>query len=164
MRTASRATERPPTSAVAALTAAAALGLVHGAFTLYWGAGGDALVGTLGDRITETFGHLRWVLLPVGLVKIGFALLPFTTWARGSAVRASRIVSWLGGAVLIVWGGVNTVIGNAVLSGIINVDGGYDRDGMIGHAWLWDPMFLAWGVLLAGALLLSPAPAPSTRS
>lgn len=159
MRTASRVSGPLIGPASAALTAAAVLGLAHGAFSLYWGAGGDALSGTLGDRMTGTFADLRWALLPVGLVKIGFALLPSATWARGRVVRPARAVSWLGSAVLIVWGGVNTVIGNSVLSGMIEVEGGYDRDGMIGHAWLWDPMFLAWGLLLVAALLLTPAPA-----
>ncbi len=29
-------------------------------------------------------------------------------------------------------------------------DGGYDRRAMIGHVFLWDPLFLVWGLLVAG--------------
>ena len=54
--------------------------------------------------------------------------------------------------MLVVWGGLNTVVGNLVLAGWIVPDGGYDRAGMIGHAWLWDPLFLAWGLALAVGL------------
>jgi hypothetical protein len=66
--------------------------------------------------------------------------------------RRLRVVSWAGAVLLILWGGVNTVTGNLVLSGIVEPDGGYDRDGMVGHAWLWDPLFLVWGAALAVGL------------
>ena len=54
--------------------------------------------------------------------------------------------------LLILWGGVNTVTGNLVLSGTVEPDGGYDHDGMVGHAWLWDPLFFIWGVALVVGL------------
>ena len=60
---------------------------------------------------------------------------------------------WVGAAVLIVWGGLNTVVGNLVLTGVIRPGSGYDRAGMIGHAWLWDPLFLAWGIALVMGLV-----------
>ncbi|MGO1553452.1 MAG: DUF3995 domain-containing protein, partial [Candidatus Corynebacterium faecigallinarum] len=72
--------------------------------------------------------------------------------------RIIRGISWAGSALLIVWGGVNTVTGNLVLSGLVEPDGGYDREGMIGHAWLWDPLFLVWGVALAAGLWFSRRP------
>jgi hypothetical protein len=57
--------------------------------------------------------------------------------------------------VLIAWGGVNTLTGNLVLAGVVVPAAGYDRDSMVGHAWLWDPLFLVWGIALALALLLT---------
>ncbi|MGI8459476.1 MAG: hypothetical protein ACR2LI_15380 [Propionibacteriaceae bacterium] len=53
------------------------------------------------------------------------------------------------------WGGLNTVTGNLVLAGVVHSAGGYDRDAMVGHAWLWDPLFLAWGIAVAVTLLLT---------
>lgn len=39
-----------------------------------------------------------------------------------------------------IWGGLNTAVGNLVLAGVIQPDSGFDRPGMIGHAYLWDPL------------------------
>ena len=50
------------------------------------------------------------------------------------------------------WGGLNTIVGNLVLAGAIVPEGGFDRTGMIGHAFLWDPLFAVWGLALAVAL------------
>lgn len=45
-----------------------------------------------------------------------------------------------------VYGGLNTLVSGAVLAGIIRPEGGYDAIAMVGHAWLWDPLFFVWGV------------------
>ena len=42
----------------------------------------------------------------------------------------------------------------AVLTGLINVVG-TDRLGLMGHAFLWDPLFALWGIALAAGLVLS---------
>jgi hypothetical protein len=69
-------------------------------------------------------------------------------------------VCWAGAALLVARGGSNTVVGQLVLAGVIQPDGGYDRAAMVGHAWLWDPLFLVWGISLAiGLWLTRPAPA-----
>lgn len=49
------------------------------------------------------------------------------------------------------YGGVNTIVALAVLTGLVRPDGGYDADAMKGHAYLWDPLF----VIRGGALVLS---------
>ena len=119
--------------------------------------GGDWLLGTLGHELVDTFAGRRWLLLPVAALKLGFAALPILLAASGRlGDRTWRPLCWLGAVVLLVWGGVNTLTGNLVLVGVLHPDGGYDHDGMVGHAWLWDPLFLAWGVALAAALLLVP--------
>lgn len=134
----------------AALAIAALVGTVHGLFSLYWGAGGTWLLWSLGERLVDAFAGMRWVLLPLGLFKIGCAVAPFILaragWPRR---RLSRVVCWLGAATLVTWGGVNTVAAHLVLSDVVHPEGGYDHPGMIGHAWLWDPLFLVWGAALA---------------
>lgn len=45
------------------------------------------------------------------------------------------------------------IVANLVLAGMIPPGLGYDRPGMIGHAFIWGPLFLAWGVALAAGLL-----------
>ncbi|WP_235531315.1 hypothetical protein [Phycicoccus sp. Soil748] len=37
------------------------------------------------------------------------------------------------------------MVANLVLVGAIHPSSGFDRPGMVGHAWLWDPLFLLWG-------------------
>lgn len=75
--------------------------------------------------------------------------------------RAVRALSWVSASVLIAWGGANTVVSNLVLAGVVTVDGPIDRPAVVGHAWLWDPLFLAWGVLLAVGLWLSRSRRPA---
>ena len=65
-----------PTAARTALSVAALAGLVHGAFSLYWGVGGSWLVDTLGEDLVDRWEDNTAVLLPVGAVKILAALLP----------------------------------------------------------------------------------------
>lgn len=160
----SAGTTRPTRAAKFVLASAALAGIVHGGFSLYWGVGGDVLVTTLGDRIVTAFADRRWLLIPVAVVKIGFALLALTlpTWRR--AARLIRALCWSGAVALVAWGGANTLIGNAVLSGIIQPGNGYDRDGMAGHAWLWDPLFLLWGILVVAGLLLTRTPRGRPRA
>src|SRR5699024_7803161 len=139
-----------------ALLTAAAAGTVHGLFSLYWAVGGDWLLESLGADLIETFADSRWLLLPVGLAKIFAGVLPLL-WARWAwpVPRLSRSACWVGAFVLVLWGGANTIVGNLVLMGVITVEGGYDGPGMVGHAWLWDPLFLLWGASLVLALSLT---------
>lgn len=138
---------------VVSLTIAALLGTAHGLFSLYWAVGGTWLLATIGHQLVAAFAEARWLLIPVGLVKVGFGLLPSALAAlRWPRPRLWRPVCWLGAVVLIGWGGANTVTGNLVLGGLIHPTGGYDRQAMMGHAWLWDPLFLLWGLALATGL------------
>ncbi|WP_156384338.1 DUF3995 domain-containing protein [Marmoricola sp. Leaf446] len=133
----------------AGLVVAAVAGTLHAAVSAYWGLGGDALLETLGRRVVEQFADARWVLLVVAAVKLAGALVPPLLARRGRLGRGWRVLCWLGAAVLVLWGGLNTVVGGLVLSGVIDPDGGYDRPAMVGHALLWDPLFLVWGIALA---------------
>jgi hypothetical protein len=79
------------------------------------------------------------------------------TWpCRGR--RAWRRLAAVGAVGLIVYGLVNVAISWAVLGGLVTPEGGYDRDAQLGHAVLWDPLFLLWGLLLAGGLTLTRQP------
>jgi hypothetical protein len=135
------------------------LGGVHAGMSLYWGLGGRWLLSTLGDRLVSQFAHLAWALVPLALLKAAGAVLPLWLDDRGWPARAwTRSSVWAGAAVLVAWGGANTVVGHLVLSGVIKPDGGYDHAGMVGHAWLWDPLFLLWGATLtAGMRATRPA-------
>ncbi|MDF8265207.1 DUF3995 domain-containing protein [Luteipulveratus flavus] len=154
-------TARTARSAPPALSAAAVAGVLHGAISLYWASGGDWLIETLGQRLLDAFADSRWVLFPVGVAKIAGAVVPLLLARRGLLNRVLwRVLCWIGALGLIVWGGLNTVVGNLVLADIIRPDGGYDHAGMVGHAWLWDPLFLLWGLCLAVGLRRSSGHQP----
>lgn len=130
--------------------AAAVLGTIHAVFSIYWAAGGTWLVWSLGSSLLATFEGREWFLFPVGVVKLIAAASPLLLARWGwPGRRTTRAACWLGAGVLIIWGGVNAVVGNLVLAGVIQPEAGYDRPGMVGHAYLWDPLFLAWGVAVA---------------
>lgn len=136
--------------------AASALGGIHAGFSIYWATGGTILTWSLGSDVVASFQGREWLLAPIGAIKLLAAVAPlalaFWDWP---ARRVVRSICWLGAVVLIVWGGVNTVVANLVLVGAIEPESGFDRPGMIGHAWLWDPLFLAWGAALAISLVAS---------
>lgn len=132
-----------------------AAGVVHGLFSLYWGAGGSWLLPTIGRQMLEAFGEDRWLLVPVGLVKVGCAAAPVLLARHGLLARGPwRAICWLGATVLVAWGGLGATSALLVLGGAVRTAEGYDREGMIGHAYLWDPLFLLWGLSLAACLVL----------
>lgn len=143
-----------------ALLLAAVVGVIHGAFSLYWAFGGTWLLETIAVDASSLEG-LGWLVVLIGLAKIAFALIPLTgdirTITFGNLRTYGRSIGYLGMIALIVYGGVNTVGANLVLGGIIPRDD-YDLPSMIGHAWLWDPLFLLWGVLLLIGLLRTRRP------
>lgn len=149
-----------PLAARAAVVTAAVLGVVHAGVSAFWMLGGTWLLETLGERVLTTFDGRLWLLAPVVLVKLVAALVPLTLLSGPDGRdarwrRPIRALSWLGAAILIAWGGANTVVSNLVLAGAIDPGGPIDRPAVIGHAWLWDPLFLAWGVALAVGLRLT---------
>lgn len=132
------------------------IGSVHGAFSLYWGLGGTWLLKTVGAELVESFADKWWLIVVVGVVKIVAAGAPWLLERWGWPLsRVTRFVTWLGAMLLIGWGGLGAVVANVVLAGFVSRPDGYDRDGMIGHAWIWDPLFVVWGLSLVTGLLAS---------
>ena len=149
--------QRPPSShrpiARIGLLVACVAGLLHATSSLYWALGGRVLLPTVGqwavDAVERSPVGAALLLGLIGLVKATAAVVPVAVeYGRLPGARLWRGVSWVGGLLLIAYGGVNVVAGGAVLLGIIRPDGGYDREAMIGHALLWDPLFLIWGAAL----------------
>ena len=140
---------------------AAATGCLHAAFSLYWAVGGTWLLATVGQWAVRARAESPLVvgggLAAIGVIKLVAALAPVLTERRGPSWlrRAVRAIAWIGAGGLVLYGGANMLIAWLVLGGAIRPDGGYDRDAMIGHAALWDPLFLVWGVCLAIGLWLT---------
>jgi len=79
--------------------------------------------------------------------------------ARAGAALGRRLARpWLltangaAGAVLIVWGEANVLVGALVLGEVITPAAPVDEHALRWHVFVWDLWFLVWGVLLAVAV------------
>ncbi|MCC2307560.1 DUF3995 domain-containing protein [Cellulomonas chengniuliangii] len=155
-------------AANAAVLVACGAGLVHAASSLYWALGGRWLLPTVGDwavRAVDRSPVRAGLLLgAIAVVKALAALIPVgVARDRLPGTRFWRAACWVGGAFLVVYGGVNVAVSSAVLLGVVTPDGGYDEQAMVGHALLWDPLFVIWGAALIVWLRLSAAPTEGRR-
>lgn len=136
---------------------AAAFGFGHALISLYWATGGTGLLSTVGTWAVELSEQepekAALVLLVVAAGKVTVAAAPLL-----SVVGVLRTPRWLlalyvlAAVALIFYGGVNTAAAWLVIGGVIAPDGPPDPGGLFGHAVLWDPWFLIWGILLAAGL------------
>ena len=145
---------------------AGALGVVHAAASLYWALGGRWLLATVGrwavDLSVQAPLTADLALGLVALVKLLAAAVPIgVAYGKVGRRRFWRAVSWVGGLLLVVYGGINIVVSAAVLGGLIRPAGGYDLEAMRGHAYLWDPLFFLWGSALVLSLWFSHQEIPS---
>ena len=135
-------------------TVAAVLGTAHASASMYWALGGDALADTIGAWAvawrTGSPVAAGLSLAAIGLVKFAAAWVPWRAARSGGPRGGLRLVCWAGAAVLVAYGLVNTGAANLALTGILGPVA--DVVAARGHAWLWDPLFLAWGLTLGVGL------------
>jgi hypothetical protein len=137
--------------------ATAGCALAFAAVSFYWGRGGSYgldLVGQEAVQLTERPSPAVVTLLCVtGLVKVAggvLALALVQTWGRRLIPRRLLLATgWVSSAVLVLYGGGQLVVQLMALTGVLTVPADMDWRGFYGHLCLWDPWFLAWGVLLA---------------
>lgn len=136
--------------------AAACIGLLHAAASLYWALGGTWLLDTVGqfavDMVRSGGSSTTIMLCTVTIVKVAGALIPLIDHAHLPAHRWVRVMSTLGIVTLLLWGGVGMISAWVCLA--TGESAGFDR-ALVGHAYLWDPLFVLWGLCLAGALFQS---------
>jgi hypothetical protein len=143
----------------ALLLGAGGCGLTHAAFSFYWALGGRWLLDTVGQAAVDAAHSLPIgagaTLGIAGLMKAAGAVVPLLA-VTGRVWRPAlwRAVALAGGVLLVVYGGTYMAASWAVLLGWIAVPGGYDRTAHMGHAVLWDPLFVLWGLLLVAGLWL----------
>jgi Protein of unknown function (DUF3995) len=142
-------------TAVAAVVAAI-LGVASAAVSAYWVLGGEALLDTVGGEI-ERWARERstsvlvtlWTIVvlkllgagaPLVFAGVGVGRLP--AWASG---RWARAIGWLGAVALTLYGGVLTVAGLLVETGVLDPAEDADERALAWHAYLWDPWFALWG-------------------
>jgi TRAP-type C4-dicarboxylate transport system permease small subunit len=146
----------PPRLARIAAVGSALLGVGHAAVSAYWALGGTRLLDTVGGSLEEWARNreatMIVVLWFVVVVKVMAASMgPAIAWdrvPRRVPDRLARVLAWIVAATLMGYGGILTAVGLLALHDVIDSTGA-DRTALEGHAYLWDPWFLAWGVTLA---------------
>lgn len=128
---------------------------MHAAFSAYWALGGDALIATVGEWAVDWRDDspvaAGLALGAIALAKAAGAVVPLLAETGRIPWRPVwRRVAWVGAVLLVVYGAVN-MLGAwwLLLGGSSQPD---DLTATRGHAFLWDPLFLVWGCLLAGGL------------
>lgn len=142
--------------------AACVVGVLSALVSAYWGTGGTWLLDTVGG-VFERGGRdgstgLRAVVWLTVLLKLAAAVLGLLAVRRGLAApprRLARRLAWAAAIILSLYGGVLTVSGLLVETGVLAASADADRRALRWHAFLWDPWFLLWGLLLLAALLRS---------
>ena len=147
---------------------ALAVGLAYAAISAYWGLGGSWLLDTVGISLSQPgqAGRSAALLAVWGaaVVKAIAAVLPLVAiraWPRRLDPRRerwARVLSWVEAAILIGYGLVLTVTGLLVQAGVVAASANADHRALRWHAYVWDPWFLVWGILVLIALLRSRPP------
>jgi hypothetical protein len=141
--------------------------VLYALVSIYWGLGGTWLIDTVGGSL-ERAGRARsaGVLAAVwgaAVLKLIAAVLPLVALspraASASRTPGGRALSWLAGVILTTYGFVLTAVGLLVQAGAIHESANADHRALAWHAYLWDPWFLVWGMLILAAMRWSRPPA-----
>jgi Protein of unknown function (DUF3995) len=144
---------------LSAAWAACACGLAYVAISLYWALGGSWLLATVGASLAGTASvAVRFAVWAAVVLKAIAAFLPLVTiGALGRLSRGwerwLRRLTWIEALILTGYGLVLTAAGLLVQSGVIAPAANADRRALRWHAFLWDPWFLVWGLLVTIALV-----------
>jgi hypothetical protein len=152
--------------------AACVAGLAYAAISVYWALGGTWLLDTIGGTLEQQgrAGNPGIILAvwAAAVLKIIGAIVPLAAagvrprQATTGQRRQMRVLAWLEAAILTIYGLVLTGAGLLVQSGVIASAASADHRALAWHAYLWDPWFLLWGVLITAALVRSRQPRAAT--
>lgn len=139
--------------------AACIVGLLFAAVSIYWGLGGTWLLATVRASLAEPGGASIGTLLVAAwapaILKLIAAVLPLLAVRQLTSPvwnRRVRLLAWLEAGIMTTYGLTLTVVGLLVQADIIHASASADHRALAWHAYLWDPWFLIWGLLVAAAL------------
>ena len=96
------------------------------------------------------------MLVGIGLLKTAAAVIPVAAeYGKLGGRKFWRVISWVGGVGLVLYGGVYAATALLVLTGLVAPGADYNLPVMLGHALLWDPLFFFWGLTLVISLTLT---------
>jgi hypothetical protein len=134
--------------------------LLSAAVSVYWGVGGTWLLNTVGGSFARLGRNPTTSTIvavwAAATLKLAAALLPLLALRnpdRGS--RSARLLAWAAAGILSIYGAVLTSVGLLVQADVIDSPANADRRALTWHAYVWDPWFLVWGLVILTALLRS---------
>jgi hypothetical protein len=136
------------------------VGLAYAAISAYWALGGTWLLATVSSSLVTAHQSATAVMAVWAAVvlKAVAALLPLPVCLSAPPSKRHgrlRLLAWAEAAVLTLYGFVFTLAGLLVQVGVIHQRRTADRRALVWHAYLWDPWFLVWGLLVIIALALT---------
>lgn len=143
---------------MAAAYSAAALAFTYAMVSLYWAAGGTALLSTVGGSVEDIGRQGGLPAVALGLaaaaLKLAACILALALarpWGR-AIPRAWLLAGATGtSAVLTCYGAIQVTAGSLVLTGAVRPAATVDWTALRWHVLVWDMWFLIWGILLATA-------------
>jgi hypothetical protein len=137
------------------------LGLLYAAVSAYWGLGGTGLLDTVGGSLERqgSAGNTTvmlgvWAAVVLKMIAAVLPLLARHRFTRAAWNRTLSVLAWTEAAVLTTYGLVLSAVGLLVQADVIHASADADHHALAWHAYLWDPWFLIWGLLVIVALLL----------
>lgn len=134
--------------------AACVVGLLFAAVSAYWGLGGMWLVDTLPHSLQDraragdpVIYVAVWVAVVLKIMAAVLPLLVLRPLRKPAWNRAVWVLAWAAAAILISYGLAQTILGQ------LAIHGSADADDRVWSAYVWDPWFLSFGLLVAAALL-----------
>jgi uncharacterized membrane protein len=87
------------------------------------------------------------------VIAAGLPLVALRRLASPAWNRTVWVLAWIEAGILTIYGLVLTTTGLLVQASVIHASPAADHRALAWHAYLWDPWFLVWGLLVVGALL-----------
>lgn len=159
---------RPGRPGLRAAVVAAVVGSAYAAVSIAWGLGSTVLLDTVGGDLAAGgragAGIIVVVLWAAVMLKVAAVVLPLLVAAhtmRPVYQRVVRVLTWIEAVALTGYGLVLTTVGLLVVADVVHAAPGADNRALAWHAFVWDPWFLVWGVLVLLTLLGSRIPRQS---
>jgi hypothetical protein len=131
--------------------AAFCIGFLFTLVNVYWLAGGELGLDTLGHAVAADARRGAPSIVAATVIKAAGAVFPLALvrhWGRLFPRLLLAAAGWTGAVLLVLYGGALT-LGEALTElGAFHLAPA-DPTALHGHLYVWDPWFLLWGVLLA---------------